>query len=66
VEDAKSWYLVATEQDDPAHRAAPPRIQARGLDGGRGQGSHAVYVSQPRSVAHLIDQAAKSLTLAAR
>jgi hypothetical protein len=30
------------------------------------KGSHAVYVSQPREVAHLIEQAAKSLTLAAR
>jgi len=30
------------------------------------KGSHAVYVSQPREVAHLIEQAAKSLSLAAR
>jgi hypothetical protein len=30
------------------------------------KGSHAVYVSQPRAVAHLIEQAAKSLALAAR
>jgi hypothetical protein len=30
------------------------------------QGSHSVYVSQPREVAHLIEQAAKSLTLATK
>ena len=30
------------------------------------KGSHAVYVSQPREVAHLIEQAARSLTPAAK
>ena len=30
------------------------------------KGSHAVYVSQPRSVAQLIEQAANSLALAPR
>jgi hypothetical protein len=30
------------------------------------EGSHAVYVSQPQAVAHLIEEAAKSVTLAVR
>jgi hypothetical protein len=30
------------------------------------KGSHAVYVSQPKEVAHLIEQAARSLALAVR
>ena len=30
------------------------------------KGSHAVYVSQPQPVAHLIEEAAKSVAMAAR
>jgi pimeloyl-ACP methyl ester carboxylesterase len=61
-----SWYLVATND-----KMIPPDAQ-RGMSKRAGstvvevKGSHAVYVSQPREVAHLIEQAAKSLTLAAR
>ena len=40
-------------QDDPAGRPAL-HVQAGGLDGGRGEGSHAIYVSQPDAVAELI------------
>ena len=61
-----SWYLVAT-----ADRMIPPEAQ-RAMSRRAGstvvevEGSHAVYVSQPRAVAHLIQQAAKSLTMATR
>lgn len=61
-----SWYLVATED-----RMIPPDAQ-RAMSKRAGstvvevRGSHSVYVSQPHSVALLIEQAAKSLALAAR
>ena len=61
-----SWYLVATND-----RMIPPDAQ-RAMSKRAGstvvevEGSHAVYVSQPGPVAHLIEQAAKSLALAAR
>jgi pimeloyl-ACP methyl ester carboxylesterase len=61
-----SWYLVATED-----KMIPPDAQ-RGMSKRAGstavevKGSHAVYVSQPRAVAHLIEQAAKSLAPATR
>ena len=55
-----SWYLVATDD-----RMIPPAAQ-RSMAKRAGAtvvevaGSHAVYVSQPGAVAHLIEQAAKS------
>jgi len=55
----KSWYLVATDD-----RMIPPDAQ-RAMSKRAGstvvevKGSHAVYVSQPQSVASLIEQAAK-------
>jgi pimeloyl-ACP methyl ester carboxylesterase len=61
-----SWYLVATSD-----KMIPPDAQ-RGMSKRAGstvvevKGSHAVYVSQPREVAHLIEQASKSLAMAAR
>jgi len=61
-----SWYLVATSD-----KMIPPDVQ-RAMSKRAGstvvevKGSHAVYVSQPREVAHLIEQAAKSLTLAVK
>lgn len=61
-----SWYLVATSD-----RMIPPDAQ-RGMSKRMGatvvevKGSHAVYVAQPQPVAHLIEQAAKSLALAAK
>jgi len=61
-----SWYLVATADKmipPDAQRAMSKRAGATVVEV---KGSHAVYVSQPREVAHLIEQAAKSLALAAR
>jgi pimeloyl-ACP methyl ester carboxylesterase len=61
-----SWYMVATDD-----KMIPPDAQ-RGMSKRAGstvvevKGSHSVYVSQPREVAHLIEQAAKSLAMAAR
>ena len=46
-----------------AQRAMSKRTGAKVVEV---KGSHAVYVSQPQAVAHLIEEAAKSLTLAAR
>ena len=59
-----SWYLVATNDrmiPPDAQRAMSKRTGATVVEA---KGSHAVYVSQPREVAHLIEQAAKSLALA--
>jgi len=61
-----SWYLVTTND-----RMIPPDAQ-RAMSKRAGstvvevKSSHAVYVSQPNEVAHLIEQAAKSLSLAAK
>ncbi|XHS76501.1 alpha/beta hydrolase [Burkholderiaceae bacterium UC74_6] len=57
-----SWYLVA--QDDkmippPAQRAMSQRAGATVVEVA---GSHSVYVSQPKAVVKLIEQAAKSLS----
>ena len=54
-----SWYLVATDDKmipPDAQRAMAKRAGATTVES---KGSHAVYVSQPRAVADLIDQAAK-------
>ena len=61
-----SWYLVATNDKmipPDAQRAMSKRTGATVVEV---KGSHAVYVSQPGEVAHLIEQAAKSVTLAAK
>ena len=61
-----SWYLIATDD-----RMIPPNAQ-RAMARRTGatvvevKGSHSVYVSQPKEVAHLIEQASRSLALAAR
>ncbi len=60
-----SWYLVATED-----RMIPPDAQRfmskrAGSKVTEVKGSHAIYVSQPRAVADLIEQAAKSVKVAA-
>jgi pimeloyl-ACP methyl ester carboxylesterase len=60
-----SWYLIATDdkmippdaQRSMAKRAGSTVVEAKG--------SHAIYVSQPRAVAALIEQAAKSVKAAA-
>ncbi len=61
-----SWYLVATDD-----RMIPPAAQ-RAMSSRAGasvievKGSHAVYVSQPRAVANLIEKAAKGSLIASR
>src|SRR5881296_3273157 len=60
-----SWYLVATSDrmiPPDAQRAMSKRTGATVVEV---KGSHAVYVSQPREVVERIEQAARSLTLAA-
>jgi pimeloyl-ACP methyl ester carboxylesterase len=60
-----SWYLIATDD-----KMIPPDAQ-RAMSSRAGctvvevKGSHAIYVSQPRAVAGLIEQAAKSVKLVA-
>jgi pimeloyl-ACP methyl ester carboxylesterase len=61
-----SWYLVSTEDKmipPDAQRAMSKRAGSTVVEV---KGSHSVYVSQPAAVAHLIEQAAKSLALSAR
>jgi pimeloyl-ACP methyl ester carboxylesterase len=61
-----TWYLVATNDrmiPPDAQRAMSKRTGATVVEV---KGSHAVYVSQPREVAQLIEQAAKSLALATK
>jgi len=61
-----SWYLVTTSDKmipPDAQRAMSKRAGSTVVEV---EASHAVYVSQPRPVALLIEQAAKSLALAAR
>jgi len=56
-----SWYLVATEDKmipPPAQRFMSKRAGSTVVEA---QGSHAIYVSQPKAVAALIAQAAESL-----
>jgi pimeloyl-ACP methyl ester carboxylesterase len=60
-----SWYLVVTED-----KMIPPLAQ-RAMSKRAGsavvevKGSHAIYVSQPETVAALIEQAAKGVKAAA-
>jgi pimeloyl-ACP methyl ester carboxylesterase len=58
-----SWYLVAT--DDRMIPPAAQRLMAKraGATVTEAKGSHAIYVSQPKAVAELIEKAAKSLSL---
>ena len=56
-----SWYLVTTEDrmiPPPAQRIMAKRAGATVVEV---KGSHAIYVSQPKAVAALIEQAATSL-----
>jgi pimeloyl-ACP methyl ester carboxylesterase len=60
-----SWYLIATDD-----KMIPPDAQ-RAMSKRAGstvtevKGSHAIYVSQPKAVASFIEQAAKSVKVAA-
>ena len=57
-----SWYLVATDD----HMIPPPAQRAMSSRAGSSvvevKGSHAIYVSQPKAVAELIQKAALSLS----
>lgn len=60
-----SWYLIATDDKmipPDAQRAMSKRAGSTVVEA---KGSHAIYVSQPRVVAALIEQAAMSLKAAA-
>jgi pimeloyl-ACP methyl ester carboxylesterase len=61
-----SWYLVATNDKMITPDAQRSMSKRAGSTAVEVDGSHAVYMSQPKSVALLIAQAAKSLSLAAR
>jgi hypothetical protein len=55
----RSWYLVAADD-----KMIPPPVQRQmakraGATVAESKGSHAIYVSQPRAVITLIEQAAK-------
>jgi len=57
-----SWYLIATEDKmipPPAQRQMATRAGATIAEAA---GSHAIYVSQPKAVAALIEKAAKSVS----
>jgi pimeloyl-ACP methyl ester carboxylesterase len=58
-----SWYLVAT--DDRMIPPAAQRLMSKraGSTVVEVKGSHAIYVSQPKAVAELIEKAAKSLSV---
>jgi pimeloyl-ACP methyl ester carboxylesterase len=58
-----SWYLVAT--DDRMIPPAAQRLMSKraGSSVVEVKGSHAIYVSQPKPVAELIEKAAKSLSV---
>src|SRR5213080_3900695 len=60
-----SWYLIVTDDKmipPAAQRAMSKRAGSTVVEVG---GSHAIYVSQPRAVAALVEQAAKSVKTAA-
>jgi len=60
-----SWYLVATDDKmipPDAQRAMSKRAGSTVVEA---KGSHAIYVSQPKAVAALIEQAAKSVKASA-
>jgi pimeloyl-ACP methyl ester carboxylesterase len=53
-----SWYLVATEDRMVPVAAQRAMSERTGSTGVEAAGSHAIYVSQPATVAALIEQAA--------
>lgn len=55
-----SWYLVATDDKMIPPDAQRAMAKRAGATTGESKGSHAIYVSQPRAVADLIDQAANA------
>jgi pimeloyl-ACP methyl ester carboxylesterase len=60
-----SWYLIATDDKMIPPDAQRSMSKRAGSTVVEAKGSHAIYVSQPRAVAALIEKAAKSLKAAA-
>jgi pimeloyl-ACP methyl ester carboxylesterase len=60
-----SWYLIATDDKMIPPDAQRSMSKRAGSTVVEAKGSHAIYVSQPRAVAVLIEKAAKSLKAAA-
>jgi pimeloyl-ACP methyl ester carboxylesterase len=60
-----SWYLVATDDKMIPPDAQRSMSKRAGSTVVEAKGSHAIYVSQPKAVAALIEQAAASLKAAA-
>ncbi|MDH6230883.1 pimeloyl-ACP methyl ester carboxylesterase [Mesorhizobium soli] len=60
-----SWYLVATEDKMIPPEAQRAMSKRAGATVTEAKGSHAIYVSQPKAVASLIEHAAKSVKTAA-
>jgi pimeloyl-ACP methyl ester carboxylesterase len=58
-----SWYLAAT--DDRMIPPAAQHLMAKRADASVAgtKGSHAIYISQPKAVAQLLDKVAKSLSM---
>lgn len=54
-----SWYLVTTEDKMIPPDAQRSMSKRAGTTGVEVKGSHAIYVSQPQAVAHIIEAAAK-------
>jgi len=61
-----SWYLVSTEDKMIPPEAQRAMSRRAGSTVVEANGSHAIYVSQPRVVAELIAMAAESVALATR
>ena len=55
----RSWYLVATDDEMIPPPAQRQMAQRAGATVAESKGSHAIYVSQPRAVIELIEQAAR-------
>jgi pimeloyl-ACP methyl ester carboxylesterase len=56
-----SWYLVATDDRMIPPAAQHLRAKRAGATVAEAKGSHAIYVSQPKAVAGLIEKAANTL-----
>ena len=60
-----SWYLIVTDDKMIPPDAQPAMSKRAGSTVVEGKGSHAIYVSQPKAVAALIEQAAESVKVSA-
>ena len=60
-----SWYLIVTDDKMIPPDAQRAMSKRAGSTVAEVKGSHAIYVSQPKAVAALIEQAAKSVKVSA-